>query len=163
MERVDVKRQVIREAVDKLSDCRATPSVSDAMTPNPVCVPAERTALDILDIFEEKRFQHLLVTDQGRLVGVLSDRDVVRLFGTHESEERNYLETVTAGELMSLEPHTVTPDAPLLEAVSLMLQHGLHCLPVVDQGHACGILTSTDLFLTLEQVLVHSNTRCSLA
>jgi acetoin utilization protein AcuB len=164
MQRVDVKRQFIREAVEKLpSDGRNGLLVSDAMTANPVCVPAERTALQIVDIFQEMRFQHMLVTDQGRLVGVLSDRDVVRLFGTHESEERNYLETITAGELMSLDPVTTTPDTPLLDAVSLMLENGLHCLPVVDHGLACGILTSTDLFLALEQILQGAPARCTVA
>jgi acetoin utilization protein AcuB len=157
MQRVDVKRQAIRGVVENLAaDSWTALRVRDAMTANPVCVPRDRTALGIVEIFEEKRFQHLLVTDEGRLVGVLSDRDVVRLFGSHDSDERNYLETITAGELMSLQPRTIGPDAPLLEAVQLMLEHGLHCLPVVEQGYARGILTSTDLFLALEQLLLHS-------
>lgn len=164
MQRIDLKRQLIREAVDTLSvGSRSVLRVSDAMTSRPICVPAEHTALQIVEIFQEMRFQHLLVTDQGLLVGVLSDRDVVRLFGCHDSDERNYLETITAGELMSLQPLTIGPDASLLDAVSLMLEHGLHCLPVVDHGYACGILTSTDLFLALEQVLAHRAARCPVA
>lgn len=160
MQRVDLKRQLIRTAVEQLPfDRLCDLKVGQVMTANPLCVAVQRTALEIVELFHEMRFRHLLVTDHGRLVGVMSDRDVVRLFGTHDSPERDYLETITAGELMSVDLLTVDPEATLLEAVRIMLDNGISCLPVVDAGFACGILTSTDLFLALEQLLLSAAPR----
>jgi acetoin utilization protein AcuB len=164
MERVEQKRRLIRTAVEPLpADQLSTLRVGQVMTASPLCVPVDRTALEIVELFHEMRFRHLLVTDQGRLVGVMSDRDVVRLFGSHDSPERDYLATITAGDLMSTDLLTIHPDAPLLSAVSLMLEHGIHCLPVVDEGYARGIMTGTDLLLTLEQVLNCLATDCTAA
>jgi acetoin utilization protein AcuB len=123
------------------------------MTPQPFCVTPEHTAAQIVELFHTHGFRHFLVADAGRLVGVISDRDVIRLFGNNDSLEPAYLKSVTVADLMSTDLVTISADATLAEATTSILEQGINCLPVVENGQAVGILTSTDLFLSLEQVL----------
>ena len=156
MSRVDLKRDVLRGVFQGAAQRRALPdiTVSAAMTPRPVSVPSDCTAHQLVQLFHEKRFRHFLVADADRLVGVISDRDVIRLFGATDSLEPDYLEKITAAELMSTDLVTVHTGTYLAEAVSLMVDHGINCLPVVDGLKPVGILTSTDIFLSLEQLLL---------
>lgn len=88
--------------------------------------------------------RHLPVVDsERRLVGLLSDRDVMRSMIEHRGR------SVTVGEVMSRAVKTVPPDMSAVDAVELMLRAKCHALPVVDaQHHVLGIVTSTD-FLEL--------------
>ena len=58
---------------------------------------------------------------------------------------------------MSTDLITVSPETSLLEAVRLIVENGISCLPVVEHGRAIGILTTTDLYLALEQLLCRLN------
>lgn len=88
--------------------------------------------------------RHLPVVDSERkLVGLLSDRDVMRSMIEHRGR------SVTVGEVMSRSVKTVPPDMSAVDAVELMLRAKCHALPVVDAQHqVLGIITSTD-FLEL--------------
>lgn len=88
--------------------------------------------------------RHLPVVDGDRkLVGLLSDRDVMRSMIEHRGR------AVTVSEVMSRAVKTISPDMPAVEAVELMLRAKCHALPVVDAQHrVLGIVTSTD-FLEL--------------
>ena len=123
------------------------------MSPHPTCIDPHCSARELVQIFHEKRFRHLLVTEHDRLVGLISDRDVVRLFGMHDSPEQEFLAKITAGELMSTNLITTAGTAPLVQAIRLIVDNGISCLPVVDGEQAVGILTATDLYLSLEQLL----------
>ncbi|GAB6164335.1 hypothetical protein JCM19992_03350 [Thermostilla marina] len=85
--------------------------------------------------------RHLLVTDGDRLIGIISDRDIA---GRRQAR---------AYELMTPDPLTVSPDLPVGPAVTTMLQHRISCLPVVEDGNVCGVLTTTDLALSLQSAL----------
>lgn len=88
--------------------------------------------------------RHLPVVDAERkLVGLLSDRDVMRSMIEHRGR------SVRVAEVMSRSVKTVPPDMSAVDAVELMLRAKCHALPVVDAQHqVVGILTSTD-FLEL--------------
>lgn len=87
----------------------------------------------------DKRIRHLLVcSGDGRLRGILSDRDVNARSGK------------TVADVMTRDPLTVSPDAPVNPAVTLMIARSISCLPVVADGRVCGILTTTDLLLALQ-------------
>lgn len=88
--------------------------------------------------------RHLPVVDTERkLVGLLSDRDVMRSMIEHRGR------SVTVGEVMSRSVKTVPPEMSAVDAVELMLRAKCHALPVVDAQHqVLGIITSTD-FLEL--------------
>src|SRR5688572_403609 len=99
------------------------------MTRNPHTVCISTTAAQLVQHFHERRFRHFLVVEQGRLVGVISDRDVIRLFGLDDFPERNALESLTAGELMSTDLVTVEAHTSLVHAVELIVENGISCLP----------------------------------
>jgi acetoin utilization protein AcuB len=136
--------------------------VEQVMTRVPKCVAPETTAYELVKVFHTKGFRHLLVTnDEGLLVGVVSDRDVLRCFGgPNHSPRREELESITVAELMSTDLITVGPDVPMQRAVGLMLQQGISCLPVLENGLLRGIVTNTDLLMLLEilmQTLRHAS------
>jgi CBS domain-containing protein len=93
------------------------------------------------------RIRHLVVLDEdGSLAGVLSRRDLFRGalatalgFGSH-AQSRTF-KLLRVKEIMTADPRTVAPDAPLAEAASEMVRHKIGCLPVVEGGALVGILT----------------------
>ena len=129
-------------------------TVGQVMTGEPFVVHPETPASELVHLFQTKKFRHFLVAEHDVLVGVISDRDVIRLFGLESFPERQEFEKLTAGELMSDKVLTVTADTHLAEAVGILVNKGINCLPVVDGMRPVGVLTSTDLFLSLEQLLV---------
>lgn len=85
--------------------------------------------------------RHLPVVARGRVVGVVSERDVLsRRQGGDKQAAR-----VSVEEVMRSPAVTVDAEAPLAEAVSVMLGRKLGCLPALDRGELVGILTTTDL------------------
>ena len=155
MDRIDVKRVQIRTAIDEVGSQRtAQLLVRQVMTPAPNCVSGSVSALEVVRMFHAKEFRHVLVTDQqGRLSGVISDRDVIRCFGLDRSQLKEQLSNVTAAELMSTDLVTISPSRPVTEAVRLMVGEGISCLPVLAEGVLVGILTNTDLHVLLEMLL----------
>jgi len=156
MNRADQKREILRRIFQEAAGKHWSEPVlvRAVMTPQPFCVTPQHTAAQLVDLFHANRFRHFLVADAGRLVGVISDRDVIRLFGATNSLEPEYLESVSAADLMSTDLITISADATLSRAATLIIENGINCLPVVADGQAVGILTSTDLFLSLEQALM---------
>ncbi len=154
--RVERKRRALRAyfRAESLTHTLRQTTVGQVMSPDPFSVTPETPAAELVKQFQQKKFRHFLVVEHDILVGVISDRDVIRLFGLDEFPERNALEELTAGELMSDKILTVTADTQLAEAVGILVNKGINCLPVVDEMRPIGILTSTDLFLSLEQLLM---------
>ena len=81
-----------------------------------------------------------LVTDHGRLIGILTSRDLLRAFAgrVHSSEAR-------VREWMTAEPIAVATSTTLTAAAFLMAQHGVHHLPVVDGGRPVGMVRMRDV------------------
>jgi CBS domain-containing protein len=101
------------------------------------------------DIMKMKRVRHLPVLEEGRLVGVLSQRDLFLAalstamgFGQKASQE--FLKTVPVKEVMTGELITVAPSDDVTAAAHLMIDHKIGCLPVVDDGKLVGLLTESD-------------------
>lgn len=154
--RITGKRRLLAGAFSTLpfGNALGGVTVGEVMTPRPSCVAPETTAMELVHLFQERRFRHLLVVDRERLVGVVSDRDVIRLLSSSdEACGRTAMEQLTAGELMSNGAVTVTPACSLVKAVRILVERNIHCLPVTDGERPIGILTGTDLFLSLELLL----------
>lgn len=133
-------------------------AVESVMTRNPSCVHEDTTIHDLVRLLHAKGFRHPLVVDsQRKLVGVISDRDVGRCFGPTNSSEEGILDTLTAGDIMSRDIISVSPNSRLNAAVAIMFDYGINCLPVVQDEHLVGILTATDLFMVLK-ILLEGNT-----
>ena len=128
--------------------------MAQLMTPAPSSVPTETTVLDLVYMFERHRFRHLLVTDgTGHLLGVISDRDVIHSLGPGRALDKQRLMRTTAGDVMSTDLLTVGPNTPLADAVDVMIEHGISCLPVLAGDDLVGILTNTDLHVLLHLLL----------
>jgi len=101
-------------------------------------------------MMEKYWIRHLLVLADGALVGIFSDHDLQAAslpagpdFPAAAREAQ--LERVAVGDAMTKNPRTVHPDASLLEAARLILEHRFRALPVVDGGRLVGIITETDI------------------
>jgi CBS domain-containing protein len=109
---------------------------------------------DTLDLADEVmtlgRIRHLPVLDEGRVVGVVSQRDLFRsalavALGYGENAQKRLLRTIRVKEVMSEPAITVSPEATAKEAARLMLEHKIGSLPVVDGHTLVGIVTETDI------------------
>jgi CBS domain-containing protein/gamma-glutamyl:cysteine ligase YbdK (ATP-grasp superfamily) len=110
---------------------------------------------DVVDlaasVMEWKHVRHVPVEDdEGRLVGLVSHRALLRLVG-RGLNDRN-AEPVPVRAIMKPNPVTVTPDTPTLRAITLMRENRVGCLPVVQQGRLVGIITERDLINVAAQL-----------
>jgi len=155
MDRIDIKRVQVLNSLESSYTLhhRGELVVRQIMTPEPSCIEASTTVLDLVRMIHAKAFRHLLVIDElGRLLGVISDRDVLRAIGPGTADKEK-LTTTYARDLMSTDLVTVRPDTPLVEAIGVMIDQGISCLPVVESGHLVGIMTNTDLHVVLQILL----------
>jgi acetoin utilization protein AcuB len=88
-------------------------------------------------------FRHLPVVDQGRLVGILTDRDI--RFVTSNLCQKPLGAGDPVSRAMSSPPLTADPLDPVEDAARIMREHKIGCLPVLDGGELVGILTGMDL------------------
>lgn len=156
MDRNDVKRQQLSQLFQHGDSLRklAESKVVEAMTPHPTCIGPETNVVELIELFHAKGSRHMLVADEeGCLLGVLSDRDVIGCLGPNGSADKELLREIAAKDLMSSDLIWVGPAASLVDAIRLMVDHGISCMPVLHERRTVGILTSTDLYLLLEQLL----------
>ncbi len=124
--------------------------ISTIMTKKVVTVDMDTTLKTICSIFEKKRFHHLLVIEEEKLIGVISDRDVlgaISPFLNTLAEQARDLSTLKkrAHQIMSRKPITITKDTDLKDAARIMLRENISCLPVVSlDGGIEGIVTWKD-------------------
>jgi CBS domain-containing protein len=111
--------------------------VSDWMTYNPATAAPQEKLSSIKQRLETGNFRSLPVVSDGKLVGVVTDRDV-RIF-------TGKLDDTSAKDAMSEAPPTVAPDTSLQKAASILREHKLDSLPVVESSHLVGIITTTDV------------------
>ncbi|UCG14277.1 MAG: CBS domain-containing protein [Deltaproteobacteria bacterium] len=103
-------------------------------------------------LMKENRIKHLPVLKRGRLVGIVSDRDLKEAQPSNAStldvHELHYLlDQVKMKDIMSADPYTTSGEEIVERAASVMLEHDISALPVVDQkGDLEGIITKGDLF-----------------
>ena len=110
-------------------------------------------------IMTTKDLGHLIVTDMGKLSGIIADSDVKkyrsRIAGTDVSNTREEdTLRIKAHQFMTRDPITVHEDSHIDAAITLLLEHKIHALPVVnDKGSCRGIITDTDLLRLFKKVL----------
>ncbi len=123
-------------------------TVAEWMTREPVTVPEEMPLDQVLRLMRAREIRHVLVMQGDRLTGIFSNRDVRRMLGAGEPPAAS---GVAVAALMTENPVTVSPRAPLLEAAREILDRKIGALPVTDEGRPVGILTSQD---ALEALIV---------
>jgi acetoin utilization protein AcuB len=126
--------------------------VKDSMTREVVVLSPQTTAAEALALCRERRIRHLPVLGEGRLVGIVSDRDLRSAAPALGDPERaSALEKIRASDVMTRDVVTARPDDPIEEAANRMRERRIGCLPVVEDGALVGILTSSDVM----EALVH--------
>lgn len=135
--------------------------VREVMTTAPATVTLETSVSAARTLLQQRQIHHLPVLDQGRLVGIVSERDLLQVQPSPATSlsvwEINYLlDKLSVGEVMTRFVITVTPDTPVLEAVRRLVGQKISALPVVENGQLIGIITRSDvlrLFLTSQEEL----------
>lgn len=130
---------------------RTDQPVSKVMARDFVSVkPSDR--LDFVDdVMQLGRIRHMPVLEEGKIVGVVSQRDLLaaslsKALDFDPEHRRSFMRSVEVGEVMARNPITVGPETTLREAARIVLRHKIGCLPVVDpKGTTVGLVTETDL------------------
>jgi CBS domain-containing protein len=125
-------------------------TVRDIMTRYTETASPEETVLQARDRFRAGNFRHLPVVEDDRLLGVVSDRDVLRAAGPslgHNEFEPDVGTDIDRPlrEIMTRDVVTADPLMSVQEAADTMLQHDVSALPVLDEGRLVGIVTTADL------------------
>jgi acetoin utilization protein AcuB len=126
--------------------------IKDWMTADPVTITEDTSMIKAIHIMKERRFRRLPVVTSGKLVGMVTDRDLKEAAPskatTLDVHELYYLlAELQVREIMSRNPVSVTQNDTVEHAAQIMLEHTFSGLPVVDgQERVVGIITQSDVF-----------------
>jgi CBS domain-containing protein len=124
--------------------------VRDIMETKLVTISASERLSMVEDIMTLGRVRHMPVVQGGQLVGVVSERDLLRaslsvLSEHRDAERRAFLHVVEISRVMSAPPIVIGPDASIEQAALLMADKKIGCLPVVAGDQLIGMVTETDV------------------
>lgn len=131
--------------------------VREIMMGSPVTLKPEDT-LDLAnDVISLGRIRHIPVVADGRLVGLLSERDLMGattmvIFGLKQKSKSALLKSVLIKDVMKKKVITVAPTTPIQEAAHLMADKKIGCVPVVSDGSLVGLVTTTDILRYVERL-----------
>ena len=131
-------------------------TVSDRMTCDLVSVEPREKALAALRLMRQWQIRHLPVVDEGKLVGIVSDRDICRGMARDTIEKVQdpqphitLMDHHSVRNLMNRDVESTTRSATLAQAADHMVRRRIGSLPVTDQDRLVGIITETDLLRAL--------------
>ena len=133
--------------------------IADRMKKNPATASPEMSISEASAKMKAEKVHRLPVLDDDRhLVGVISEKDILLAApspaSTLSTYEINYLlSKLKVKNIMSRNPVTITRETTIEEAVRLMVENDLSCLPVMDNGFLSGIVSKSDLFKILLEML----------
>jgi CBS domain-containing protein len=116
-------------------------TVEEIMTRNPHTVEIGDSLVDAAREMREGDIGNVIVTDGGRVAGILTDRDIVVRAIAEGSEPRS----TTVGDVCSSGPRTLAPGDSVEAAAQTMGENGIRRLPVVSDGELVGVLSLGDL------------------
>jgi acetoin utilization protein AcuB len=128
------------------------------MTIDVITVRIDEPIRHVWELVEDKRLRRFPVMSAGKLVGIITDRDLRDAVASSVVlTEKKYhdflLDTVKVESIMTPDPRTVSPETDLKEAARTILEMKVGGLPVLDGGKLAGIITETDLIETLVEML----------
>ena len=132
-------------------------NVRKIMMGSPVTLSPDDT-LDLANnVISLGRIRHIPVVENGKLVGLLSERDLIgaaanRIFGLNRKSKSALLKTESVKSIMKKRLVTVTPDTPIKDAARLMADKKIGCVPVISAGALVGLVTTTNVLRYLESI-----------
>jgi CBS domain-containing protein len=129
--------------------------VREIMMGSPVTLKPDET-LDLAnDVIFLGRIRHIPIVEDGRLVGLLSERDMMgaaatTIFGLKRKSKSALLKSVLIKDVMKRKVVTVKPDTTIKDVAHLMKEKKIGCVPVVDEGSLVGLVTTTDILRYVE-------------
>jgi CBS domain-containing protein len=115
-------------------------TVGDIMTSALFSIEPGTTVAEAATVMGERRIGSALVMEDDRLLGIFTERDIVRALGQHFDAAGH-----SVSEWMTQDPLTVPPDTSVEVALRTMFDHGFRHLPVVDGDRVVGIVSMRDL------------------
>ena len=134
-----------------LRDYRHMPPVSAAMTPFPYHVQADATVSEVERLMGEHGIRHVPVQDGGRVVGIISERDLHHL--VNPALPRRDRDRIRARDVLVPDPYVVEMNAPLDEVVAEMSRRQIGSAIVVRHQKLAGILSATDVCRVLAEIM----------
>ena len=116
-------------------------TVNEVMTADPRTVELGDTLTEAARVLGEADIGAVLVVDEGRVVGILTDRDIV----VRAIADGRDPGSTNVGDVCSADVATLTPDQSVDDAVRLMREHDVRRVPVVQDGRPAGIVSLGDL------------------
>lgn len=125
-------------------------TTSDLMTIDPDLVSPDTPLREVVGLMNKRGTRQLLVVDEGKLVGIITDRDIrlavnSPLLAEDPLERIVLLDQFTAGSCMTHNPKTVTPNTPIHKVAQILSAYKYGALPVVENDALVGIISVTDL------------------
>ncbi len=124
--------------------------VKDLMSGAPETVSPDANLHDVLTKMNRQGFRHLPVVENGKLVGMITDRDVRLAVNSPVVEDddivtrQEALEAVRVFDCMTPDPQSVRSDMPLYEVADLLALNKFGAMPVVDGGKLVGVISAVD-------------------
>ena len=125
--------------------------VGERMSHPIISIAPDMPVHDALDMFKRERIRRAPVVKEGKLVGIVSDKDLLNASPSMATSlsvwEMNYLlSKITVSDVMTKKVLIVDEETPIEEAARIMADNKIGGLPVMRDGHVVGIITETDLF-----------------
>ena len=124
--------------------------VSDLMSRIVISTPGATPVLEARALMQKERIRHLLVVENGRLQGIVTDRDIRLNMASPATslsvwELNHLLARLTVDKVMTRGVIAIDPERDAREAARILVDHKIGALPVLDGEHLLGIITETDL------------------
>ncbi len=129
--------------------------IAKIMSAAPITVAMDDSLAQVQSKFNRFGIHHLLVVENDLLVGVISDRDLLRVLNPSQGTSRETSADIAimgkkAHQIMSRDVISLTPDAGVYDAIELFNAHTISCIPVVDQHQRpLGIVSWSDIMKVL--------------
>ncbi len=139
--------------------------VKNMMTTTVVSVEMDDPLKVVKNIFDNTHFHHLLVTESDKLLGIISDRDLLKALSPNigtAAETNKDVATLNkkAHQIMTRHPLTITPEAGIYDAIDIFNTHSISCIPVVDSQHKpIGLISWRDIFKAIGENRRHASAK----
>ncbi len=125
--------------------------IASIMTHDVVTCDINKPLKEINDLFSDHRIRHIPITAEGKLVGIMSQTDIMRISFGHAFDDENddtddaFFDMLSINQIMKHSPETVSSDQDICSAAETFASKEFHALPVVDNDNLVGIVTTTDI------------------